>query len=135
MVGESPELNEDEIEYPSGALMLRSLRARGIKLDVAGEDLEVMHEYERDFAQLGFAIGLMDDEQIMHAKLRLAGWDEANDGPFEELVELQRARERLAQEYVRFGVADGMESAKQRIRRLEDDAVEQGRGHLRGRRP
>lgn len=48
------------------------------------------------------------------------------EAPFDGAFEVAEARKELAEYYVRFGVADGPETARQLIRRMEDSAKERG---------
>jgi hypothetical protein len=129
MTDPKPQVDFSRIEFPSDAVTLKQLRDKTGFPDRLGEDLSVMHMREEGFVRFGFAKQLGDEDEILNAVFEALEWMEA-DGPCDEATqarELQVEKDCLAREYIRFGVADGPETAKQLIRRLEALGAEQAK--------
>ena len=127
MVAELPKIDYDRIDFPSDRLTLKHLRslkplageyAHGPDFDFLAyaDELISMHGQERLFAELGFVAALGDASNSDAARRKLIDRGD----------ELE-CREDLANLYTRYGVSDGIESARQLIRRLEDQGAAQAK--------
>jgi len=142
MADESPKIDYDSIDFPSDKLTLKQLHALAVADDPPYGDLEafltdqalvlvVMHHQEKLFAQFGFAKGTGDHRMIQHAMRALHEvWDNPTGSQYSEALATKDCTDKLARDYQRFGVADGLETARQMIRRLEDQAADQARARL-----
>jgi hypothetical protein len=134
MTEAKPQIDYTRIEFPSDLVSLKQLRSLQLMLGDVGEDLDLMHMQEREFARLGFSRQWGDEEEIRGAIADIIDWSEA-DGACNAAREVQDAREHLASLYVQFGIAEGPETAKQLIQRLELMGAEQAQRQRGGRRP
>lgn len=128
------EIDLSKIKFPSDRVTLKNLRA----LAEGDPDYYFGSEYlhlsnmmirEQNHAELGFAKALGDSKRIGEAIFRLVGddWDEEKYGKYTDAKGLEQAAEMLAEYYVRFGIAEGPVSAKQAIRRIEQQAAAQAK--------
>jgi hypothetical protein len=141
---ESPKIDYGQIDFPSDRLTFKQIRALASKPTYADfpslegylfdhvTGLATMHYIEKNFADVGFAKGTGDPKRIEEAILKLnAGWrDNEPDVVYDEALATQDSVDSLADDYQKFGIADGPETAKQLVRRLEDNAAAQAREKL-----
>jgi hypothetical protein len=119
-------IDYSQIDFPSDHVTLKRLRAltpQGRGLEFAFEDegasLDGMHFMERQLARAAFVTEASDKEQIQRTMRDI-----------ERLSDLVDDRQELARQYIRYGIADGPETAQQLIRRLEASAGAQAREKL-----
>lgn len=135
MTASKPQIDFSSIRFPSDNVTLRHVREMsrsGYDLLHLDDDLNILRLHEEDIARLAFARRLGDPEAIAAALDELI--DREEDGPCDEAREIERVLDIVARGYVRFGVADGPETARQLVRRLETAGAEQaqallGKGH------
>jgi hypothetical protein len=131
MTESKPEIDFSRISFPSDKITLqhvREMQRAGYDLFHLDDDLNILREREEDFARLGFARRLGDAEAIATALDELIYWRE--ETPCDEAQEVQKQVDILTREYVRFGVPDGPETARQLVRRLEAAGAKQAQAFL-----
>jgi hypothetical protein len=119
MTETKPQIDYGRIDFPSDRVTLKQLRAKNVILPLDGAHLEDMHVWEKDFARLGFLRerGARTEMETLQGEMDAVA--QADVGA--------SAREHLSAYYVRFGIADGPETAEQFIRRLEAEGAAQSR--------
>jgi hypothetical protein len=125
----TPQIDYTRIGFPSDQVTLQRLRAltprgRAFSLEDEAGGLDGLHYLERLLASVGFATGLGDSEHIDQAMKAIT-----------RLTDLREAREELAVLYVRYGIAEGPETAQELIRRLEGMGSAQARETIGKTRP
>ena len=119
MTETAPEIDYDRIDYPSDEVTLKQLRTRNVELTLDGEAIEDMHDWEKEFARIGFLRELGNTKELdaLVAEMDTIAHADVGVSPLEHLSSC----------YVRFGIADGSETARQLIRRLESQGSEQAK--------
>lgn len=128
-----PTIDCHRIDYPSDRVTIKQLRVLARANDPTaelheffaqvGELPEIMHSCEEQFANLGFARGTGNPQLIRHAQEVIMSDNEEPDFESAYLVAIRE----LTSYYKQFGIADGIETTKQLVRRLEENAAEQAR--------
>jgi len=139
MTKAKPTINYDEIEFPTDNITIKHLRSLKPRDDILCHDLEQkaceigeMQVHEKDLALLGFVTEVGDPKQIARVVQEQTGDFLDDEVPTPEAV-LQECRNILAKKYIEFGIADGPETAKMLVAKMEAMGAEQARKQL-GRR-
>lgn len=119
MMSAKPTIDFTKIEFPSDSVTLKHLRSRDWCLSDCARDLDIMYLREKEWAELGFARQLGDEEAMNSAEALIIAWNEDVDGPCDVALEIDNERERLAQSYVEFGIAIGVEQGRLLVEHLE----------------
>lgn len=127
-MAESPEIDLTKIEFPSDGMTIKAIRQiwpeavdTGKTVDLfsrpvggrAGEMLFNVLTMERDLAKATFGLEFGREPDIAYAD-----------------DDVKLLAEDLSQLYTRYGIADGPNSAKELIRSIETQAIEQARQHV-----